>query len=118
MNPSPPLFLLGKMKWSMPTTILAWSFESRLQLYEMVRRLGDGWVEGDSERKSYIGGTLMDGVVAKIYDDDGLYVANLKIQPREGVDLEERIDKAKRKLLDGALPLVEAKDVKTCPPYE
>jgi len=74
------------------------------------------WGEGDSHYLAdYLGGTLTDKVIARIYQVHRGFVVNLRFDSDAKA---AQVEEAKLKLLSRVLPLVLARDVKETEPLE
>ena len=95
----------------------AYEFRSDLSLAEMKNRLDAAWpstwLERDSDTKpDSISGALTAEASARIFHLGGdLFVVNLGFRSHGG-DAVAQLEQARRRLVDDALPIVGARDVK------
>lgn len=105
----------------MAFTTMGWRFESDLSLEAMLARINASWpskwAEGDSDTKEYIGGALTKPAVGRIYKVKSYYIANMKHWAKSDPDPIELLD-AQQVMVGTLLPLVGAKNVNACEPFE
>ena len=102
-------------------TVMGWRFDSDLSLGAMLAKINASWpskwAEGDSDTKEYIGGALTKPAVGRIYKVKSHYIANMKHWAKGDADPMELLD-AQQVVVAKLLPLLGAKNVNACEPFE
>lgn len=98
---------------------LAWHFKSDLSLAQVKERLDAGWprpwrVRDSDTKPDSISGPLTSESSARIFEwGREAFVVNFYFESEEG-DVQAQLNEAKEKLLNGVLPLLQARDVHPC----
>ena len=105
------------------TATLAWSFRCAHRLDTAKAALDaawpSAWIELDSDSKQdSIGAKLTPHAAARMYRYGiDFFVVNVRVMAEDG-ELKARADEASQRLLEDALPLLGARDIKVCEPVD